>query len=81
MYIADFLSRSPLTEKREHHEQVSVFYQKLEELQLEDNVNIMMDSLEEVRTHMKAAEVLQKLTKIVAQGWPNERSAVPEELR
>ena len=25
MYIADFLSRSPMTEKRKHHEQVSVF--------------------------------------------------------
>ena len=40
-----------------------------------------MDGLEEVRTHTKVDELLQKLSKIVAQGWPHERSAVPEELR
>ena len=67
--------------EREHHEKTCVFYQELEDVQLEEDIKISTDGLEEVRNYTKDDEALLQLGKFVTQGWPNERSAVPENIR
>ena len=61
MFIADFFIEVSNHCGREHHEEACVFYQELEDVQLEEDIKISTDGLEEVRNYTKDDEALLQL--------------------
>ena len=82
LYIADTLSRAPVTDQpiSTDKQECEVFRLEMAEMEFEPN-QVTPDTLQRIRRETAKDPVLAALHTMVMNGWPSERKEVPEQLR
>ena len=90
MYIADCLSRNfvktSTTSKTPTYqifkiERETKLYEEIEQIRQVDHINCKAETIDELKKETAADNTLQTLKTVVLQGWPEERSKVPVNIR
>ena len=82
LYIADTLSRAPVTDQpiSTDKQECEVFRVEMAEMEFEPN-QVTPDTLQRIRRETAKDTVLAALHTMIMNGWPSERKEVPEQLR
>ena len=82
LYIADTLSRAPVTDQpiSTDKQECEVFRLEMAEMEFEPN-QVTPDTLQRIRRETAKDPVLAALHTMIMNGWPSERKDVPEQLR
>ena len=77
MYLADTLSRAPLSRKDE----VLSIENEIEQIRMVDSLPIRSASLEDIRRESLKDSSIQALQKVIKSGWPETKNDLPAQVK